>query len=1054
MLTSSLEVYESAAAGHGPATQPSTSTSSSTSSSLSPVEGNENSAGFDSDSETEQPFYTPVSTPSSHLLPSLRSTTASAVKPLTPATSAAANNNNNNNWNSLKVRSAIPRHVVRSKAASPSTTTPFKASQLHIVTNTSPTPPQKNSDEESRKSLNDSELLLADLNDAADSSVDVILSEVAPPSTLLSLDPNTDDSVMVGMGLLHGPVFYSDFDSDGLIVNKETEVLQTTITSLRRRLHDTRKSYEQAAVTNEERINSLMDEVENLRIRSKSRTDSIHSFSSSLGSGGEKRRKAKAAVDEVEQLELEVERLTKELADSRSHSLKLRNQLDRRSEGASKLKEELDQKEIACASMEYQLQILEKEMKKKTEESTALTAIVKSLKTELTTARNINKELTEENQSLNETVAQLNTNMKEIMTMMNVEEDEEKSFDSDGASFMSARLENSKSLYHELKSHLPCTSNILDSSSFFNQLAKNATTRESSSQTDAAPTTTSSSTQSISPEFHSQSTETISTQPKTATTTSQTDFVTPTSTTATDPIPQTLYTASTSTETIPSVSTTTSTQTTEPTQKTSSSTDPMPSSIYTHQKSTETLSIETTSLGIQSVAHTRDSGCQSSPTSTASIATSTLRVETVDEGCQPDATTPPATAGIQTDSLACMDVSVETDVLPVLCVGVQTVGPMLSDSGDMAVLCVDGVRRKDGVCQTLCVELSETGSVLFEVEGVRRRDAGVQVGAGVQCGKGVQTDAVGCVSQAFGVVMETRGVSTELGMSDVEELVAKEEELRRVCDGFEGVEAVWRQEVEVLEECCLVLRKALEECRKDVLENRRQLNLRRHYDGEVERWIGEVRREVNEVESVIEPAREALEKRLGLENTLMERVAALVELKKEYEESIQRMEEAKIADEEEKRQHHMFDMSLMTLSSQVMNDPIPAEEWSDIDDELNVPAKTSKKSSVKSVVKFQQSRSRDVPLISMQTAATAVIIPLAVTLCFLYLQSSDSKSSKSLTSASSDVYGSATLGRKGGMSQTESWMQTLDQGMAFVEGLFTGGDTVASDKRSVKRMPM
>ncbi|KAJ3070963.1 hypothetical protein HDU99_002539, partial [Rhizoclosmatium hyalinum] len=147
--------------------------------------------------------------------------------------------------------------------------------------------------------------------------------------------------------------------------------------------------------------------------------------------------------------------------------------------------------------------------------------------------------------------------------------------------------------------------------------------------------------------------------------------------------------------------------------------------------------------------------------------------------------------------------------------------------------------------------------------------------------------------------METRGVSTDLDMSDVEELVAKEEELRRVCDGFEGVEAVWRQEVEVLEECCLVLRKALEECRKDVLENRRQLNLRRHYDGEVERWIGEVRREVNEVESVIEPAREALEKRLGLENTLMERVAALVELKKEYEESIQRMEEAKIADEEE-----------------------------------------------------------------------------------------------------------------------------------------------------------
>ncbi|ORY49811.1 hypothetical protein BCR33DRAFT_762928 [Rhizoclosmatium globosum] len=258
MLTSSLEVHESAAAGHGPATQPSTSTSStsSTSSSLSPVEGNENSAGFDSDSETEQPFYTPVSTPSSHLLPSLRSTTASAAKPLTPATSAAANNNNNTTTTGIlsKLDRLFPA-------------TSF-AQRLHRLQQQ---PPSK----------------------LRSCTFGCHTVRSGSPVYLLSLDPNTDDSVMVGMGLLHGPVFYSDFDSDGLIVNKETEVLQTTITSLRRRLHDTRKSYEQAAVTNEERINSLMDEVENLRIRSKSRTDSIHSFSSSLGSGGEKRRKAK-----------------------------------------------------------------------------------------------------------------------------------------------------------------------------------------------------------------------------------------------------------------------------------------------------------------------------------------------------------------------------------------------------------------------------------------------------------------------------------------------------------------------------------------------------------------------------------------------------------------------------------------------------------------------------------------------------------------------------------------------------------------------------------------
>ncbi|KAJ3062937.1 hypothetical protein HDU98_001223 [Podochytrium sp. JEL0797] len=146
--------------------------------------------------------------------------------------------------------------------------------------------------------------------------------------------------------------------------------------------------------------------------------------------------------------------------------------------------------------------------------------------------------------------------------------------------------------------------------------------------------------------------------------------------------------------------------------------------------------------------------------------------------------------------------------------------------------------------------------------------------------------------------------------------------------GLEEVEGMWRGEVEVLEETCGMLRRELGKVQEALLENRKRTSLRRHYDEEVERWVQELNERAESIEAVIGAAREALEGRIELDASTNQHIQDLMASQLEAKEMIQRLIEAKAAAEEEHQQPH-FDVSLLTLNSQVINE---VDEWSDHDD--------------------------------------------------------------------------------------------------------------------------
>ncbi|KAI8611696.1 hypothetical protein BC830DRAFT_636527 [Chytriomyces sp. MP71] len=119
------------------------------------------------------------------------------------------------------------------------------------------------------------------------------------------------------------------------------------------------------------------------------------------------------------------------------------------------------------------------------------------------------------------------------------------------------------------------------------------------------------------------------------------------------------------------------------------------------------------------------------------------------------------------------------------------------------------------------------------------------------------------------------------------------------------------------------LREKLSTAQSDILENRRQFNLRKHYDSEVERWIDQLKRDMDEYESVLGHARDAIERQQGTDKILMERLLHIEDIKNDYKEAVRACQEAKVAAEEK------FAQQNLNVSSLPVHERIAPEPWSD-----------------------------------------------------------------------------------------------------------------------------
>ncbi|KAI9342648.1 hypothetical protein BDR26DRAFT_859310 [Obelidium mucronatum] len=985
--------------------------------------GAETAVEMDDDDADADVFFTPASTPSAKHAP-FRQRKHAVVSP-SPASASTR-------------KSAIPRRVLSASttqpvlqhpssastpashkpsqlsksisAASPSSPSPspfaFPSSTTTATTDTTASSETENyfssnplfsSSSSSSSSSSDScrESSTSDLPTGAGSDNDTVrngfpgIDAEGPPFSLSSCAADDDVAFSLeGNGSL---------DKDGKLLRfpvEEKQELQSTISSLQKRLQEAKKGYEQSATSHEHRIILLQEEVERLKKsvgggRSARGSISGGSISSLYGFGLHGRRRE--GIEELEYLEEENAKLAKELSDSRGLNTKLKAQLDRRNEANGKLREELDQTLIVCGGLEYRIDVFEKEMKKKTDESSALASIVTRLQADVNTSVQVIESLTEENRDLVAAKESLDANLKEIMELMHVEqEDDEKreeNEDHDDFSFSSAKHDRSRSLHYELSNSILHETHLEETPSFLQTLSKCATTRPNSTQTDS-PSNTTTSTQSI-PLFE-----------------------------------------------------------------------------FRKSQGTCTLTIETTSTAVQSVAKTRDAACLYSPTfASVHIGVQTVRHEVVEASCQ--SMDPPSytSVDVQTVGVGKRETSVETDVVLSVDLSVQTETRGLVDTGAVDLFVgVERVGRQEIDVQTegpgVCMS-DETVDLFVGVERVERVSGGMQTEAGVgSAGAAVQTEAPVNVSEAFGVCMVESQVETMVSGNDVAamvEAVKRVKELESVIEKMEGdLEGVWSVEVEGWVSCCELLKSEVKELQMAILENRRKLNLRKHYDEEVERWIDELKNQVLNVEEVIGPAREALENRQTLDDTLVHRVQALLELKGEYEESIRRLEDARLADHE-KHHQQMFDMSLVTLNSQVINDPIPAEEWSDEEEEhqQDVREKSAARhakarNARKSNTTTQQQKLPMSTLFNGEKIAAYVILPL-LAMSYLSLSITSTRGNlDGVIATSSDAYllqqrGAAPgrpsssmtpLFNSGGISGEAGpgLVERVDQAMVVVEG--------------------
>ncbi|KAJ3352126.1 hypothetical protein HDU83_008309 [Entophlyctis luteolus] len=287
-------------------------------------------------------------------------------------------------------------------------------------------------------------------------------------------------------------------------------------------------------------------------------------------------------------------------------------------------------------------------------------------------------------------------------------------------------------------------------------------------------------------------------------------------------------------------------------------------------------------------------------------------IETVEVGVQRDADEGTKAVAIETDKIEYVAVAVVTDAVHTTNAGV----------GTEVVKCVSAGMVTDRVVVTGVA-----------VQTVWSADATVD--------RGMQTDDVG--RAGGGVAVDVFNGGTDIDMrafdaiqtraamaDDFEKRIGElQEECSRLANVGTGVDD--------LEETCALLGQQLVAVQKAVLDNRKQFNLRKHYDAEIEQWIQSLGSNVAHAEEMYSGVREALDSRLFDKESLALRMRELETLKEEYECRLNKLHEALAATEHQKLQGNMIDISMVTLSSHVINDPVAVSEWSEIEENDEAP---------------------------------------------------------------------------------------------------------------------
>ncbi|KAJ3140908.1 hypothetical protein HK100_008272 [Physocladia obscura] len=837
-----------------------------------------------------------------------------------------------------------------------------------------------------------------------------------PPPGIADLDFSWEGNGMgechivsgVGMGSIVSDVDGFLVDNNGS-VSQESIELHETINALRRALHETQRSLEYMTRANESRIMQLQEEVESLRLL---RRGSVRPGSLDFNRSEEKSFRSR--VDELEFLRDENSRLCKELGDARAHNSRLKAQLDRRVQAHEKLNEELNQKETMLRGMEYRIEVFEKEMSKniqKSEEATSLVAAVSRLETDLAASAQVIVVLTDENRLLTVQNEKMHMQLKEIYDCAQVEEDEEHfaivNSHYDG-------LDSSRSLHSELSMHDLSKSFRADKEILLPSLQRSATTRQNSTQTN--PTNTSSTCTQHFLEEHTRSafTEIEITRNSIETNTITTEI------------------CSKSTET---------------------------PRIDTCHVSVGTPTINTTFATTQCKVSLSDCFVQVNPAELIPLwnnSTQTTSEFSISVGCSTR----------ESESEFFKTTGVQTNPMP------RTVDCGV-DAGGAGIGSGVGMLTQTGDVQPLFQDMSDV--LVFDVGRV---SAMVNVACGLDFGqdhfeRGVQTDVIVSLGKAFGVQVADFGCGTDLAGEAIVAMENTLEKSNKQCMVLELCVAEMEKEVEkvevakrdikAMEDTCTLLRDQLVTVQRAILDNRKQFNLRKHYDAEVERWIDSVRTDVRNVEGILGSAREALEFRKGVDEALLQKLCDLENLKNEYKAAIRKQDEAVKAVEEQKQQQTSFDMSLMTLSSQVINDPTLPEEWSDVDEGLSLDSDESgsQKYFYGSRMNYGKRRnSHFSTLVSIpEKMATYVILPVLALSLIGALNVSSSNPASVPTASDACVSGSVRNSR---LSRTYSedggWVGKIDEVFKVVEGViedvFKGKGDVVSEEEVIFAKPV
>ncbi|KNC97779.1 uncharacterized protein SPPG_09406 [Spizellomyces punctatus DAOM BR117] len=285
---------------------------------------------------------------------------------------------------------------------------------------------------------------------------------------------------------------------------------------------------------------------------------------------------------------------------------------------------------------------------------------------------------------------------------------------------------------------------------------------------------------------------------------------------------------------------------------------------------------------------------------------------------------PDCSVGLQTTadiSSASTQTDRSHDEVPKCEVGTQCL--VATTETQSKVVQAEAVKTSIGVQSEQVVPVVHNKWLQTEDPEVCSQNIGIQTGVGLveTYGKGVQTDEdarLKALEKAIRKQVEREFAARE-AMREREEL--DDERLRGLTEILTSVETENRR-----------LRENIVNLQDEVLETRRILNFRKHYDAEADRWIQALKRDVTQTENTVQDAQRELQKQTGRNVQLTERVSELKKQIIEYRATIAEL--TLQVSKHNTSQPTTVRPRRKTVSIQTLVSFTPADTWSD--DELSI----------------------------------------------------------------------------------------------------------------------